>query len=268
MVASPHLLPRDAWTGACLAPGRESCAGQALVQQVSIVAPTSDENVFQQLLSEWTGLRSHVGNVASVVAEWSRMMDAAIAEQRHLREQGEWTHGRDDLFGVLRIHRAEVRHSAMLAWLLDPGAKHPLGTRFLAAFLARACPDMQFSRLADARTTCEVSRRECRADVVIELPEAVIVIENKIDAPESDRQCDILYESFSDRPGARFVFLTPTGCRPVSASGEAADAFVAIGHREITAMLSMCLDNSRTDRQVLGRHIVEDYLRTLRKEFR
>ena len=41
-----------------------------------------------------------------------------------------WT-GKFNIFDVLRISRAEIRHSNTLSWLLDPSENHGLGDSFL-----------------------------------------------------------------------------------------------------------------------------------------
>jgi hypothetical protein len=43
--------------------------------------------------------------------------------------------GRFNIFDVLRIARAEIRHSNFLAWLLDPAESHGQGDLFLKAIL-------------------------------------------------------------------------------------------------------------------------------------
>src|SRR5690242_5538597 len=40
-----------------------------------------------------------------------------------------------NLLQVLRIEKAEIRHSNVLAWLLDPSETHGLGTLFLKRFV-------------------------------------------------------------------------------------------------------------------------------------
>ncbi len=50
----------------------------------------------------------------------------------------EWLGG-VNIFDVLKVSRAEIRHSNMLAWLLDPKESHGFGTAFLDGFLKRVC---------------------------------------------------------------------------------------------------------------------------------
>ena len=40
-----------------------------------------------------------------------------------------------NIFQILNISRAEIRHSNFLAWLLDPNETHGLGNLFLIKFL-------------------------------------------------------------------------------------------------------------------------------------
>lgn len=45
-----------------------------------------------------------------------------------------WTK-RFNLFDVLKISRMEIRHSNMLAWLLNPNENHGMGDAFLKAIV-------------------------------------------------------------------------------------------------------------------------------------
>ncbi|MEI3416245.1 MAG: PD-(D/E)XK nuclease family protein [Christensenellaceae bacterium] len=46
----------------------------------------------------------------------------------------EWTK-RFNLFDILKITRTEIRHSNMLAWLLNPNENHGLGDRVLRGLI-------------------------------------------------------------------------------------------------------------------------------------
>lgn len=220
---------------------------------------------FTHLLEEWRAIAS---TPAAVVDGWDLAIEAIAHDEQRLRADGQWVHGRDDMFGVLKVERAEIRHSAMIAWLLDPCARHGLGTAFLERLLQRAFPEQAFGDLLQARPTCEVTRGDCRADIVVWMNDATIVVENKVDAEESPRQCDILYERFIDNVGARFVFLTPTGRAPTTATGDATDAFAAIGYGDVRVALNAALGAVRTTAPPWGRRAAEDYLRTLGRDFR
>ena len=110
-------------------------------------------------------------------------------------KSGEWIIGRPDLLGIIGRSRRELDHCAVIAWLLDPRGAHGLRTHFLEELLRKAfpkAPDFPPDDLALAWTETEVTRSTSRADIVVYLPEAIVVIEAKIDADEQDEQCDRL----------------------------------------------------------------------------
>jgi len=229
---------------------------------------SSDEAAFSLVLRDWESLpKPQVPDIS----QWPDALARMAKEEQELRAQGKWLRGRDDFFGVLGLQRAEIRHSAMIAWLLDPCAKHRFGSRFLRAFLRDTFPDVPLEPLEDAQIRCEVARGECRADIVIVLPSCgvTIIVENKVDAVEGERQCDILFECFGKDEGARFLFLTPSGTAPTTATGEAKDAFKSLGYAAVRTMLETVLRETQPSLDGgPGRSLAEDYLRTLKREFR
>lgn len=50
-----------------------------------------------------------------------------------------------NIFGVLRIEEAEIRHSNVMAWLLDPQGSHGLGQAFLRRVLSTILLDLEIS---------------------------------------------------------------------------------------------------------------------------
>lgn len=50
-----------------------------------------------------------------------------------------------NIFGVLRIEEAEIRHSNVMAWLLDPQESHGLGQAFLRRVLSTILLDLEIS---------------------------------------------------------------------------------------------------------------------------
>lgn len=53
-----------------------------------------------------------------------------------LKELRPWTE-KFNMFDVLKISRAEIRHSNMLAWLMNPNENHGYGDEFLKSFIQR-----------------------------------------------------------------------------------------------------------------------------------
>lgn len=129
---------------------------------------------------------------------------------------------RFNIFEALNISKQEIRHSRFLAYLLDPHAAHGLGDRFLRGLLLAAAdghPQLPVTRLelsikdlSDASVQCERDH----FDITVQVPSIglLFVIENKVDAAESDSQLRNYRESAKAKyPEYTFMgsFLTPDG---------------------------------------------------------
>lgn len=124
---------------------------------------------------------------------------------------------------TMGMERMEIRHSAILAWLLTPQETHGLGDKFLKAFLSEALrghnAQMQPTALdvsqADMMDT-EVRREWRHIDLLLASPRNgwVFVIENKFDSGQHGNQLTRYFElarSNFDQlayPHVRGVFLT------------------------------------------------------------
>jgi hypothetical protein len=103
---------------------------------------------------------------------------------------------------VLRVDKFEIRHSNVLAWLLDPNENHQLGSFFVKKLLSRLVTRVEnedkvegsdfltylHASFSDAEVYREVKTETNRyIDLLIVVPsqELVIVIENKFHAAES-----------------------------------------------------------------------------------
>lgn len=225
------------------------------------VNPFSDELV-TALEDEWRGIEAARH---TQVESWHEPMRLLADEYFDIRRRGGWVHGPADLFGILGRNRDELSHSAMLAWLLDPDGRHGLGRALLDRVIEECFPDVDPVSLRVRFVQTEVQRVETRADIVIWGDAATIVIEVKVDAGEGIRQCDRLYERFSDEPGVRFLFLTPSGREPLTATGDAASAFVAMSLRRIRQLIEEALAGAGGGAAAV---VVANYLTTMRREFR
>jgi hypothetical protein len=111
----------------------------------------------------------------------------------------------------------------------------------------------------------EVVRARCRADLVITMPRMKVVVEAKIDAFERPDQCDDLFAAFGEDLGVEFVFLTPRGRPPATATGDARRAFRRLSFAQLREALGDLLATS--DRSAPGRLTVESYHTTLEAQF-
>jgi hypothetical protein len=218
------------------------------------------DGLIRSLEQEWRGVATRRVDVA----EWESALDSVAEKYAEIRARGAWVSGRADFFGILGLGRAELTHSAMLAWLFDPEGRHGFGRRFLDQLIASHIHDLDPNGFRVRDVVCEVQVLETRADIVVWGDTATIVVEVKVDAGEGWRQCDRLYERFSDNPDPRFIFLTPSGRAPLTATGYAADDFTSISFEEVRVALEAVLDGGTTGD---GVRAAFDYAQTLKEEF-
>jgi hypothetical protein len=88
------------------------------------------------------------------------------------------------MFGVLRLSRSEIHHSAMMGWLLDPSSRHGLAVSVLAGFLDELGINSGEDPIRVDSVELEVVRGDTRADIVVWTSHVTLVIENKVDADE------------------------------------------------------------------------------------
>lgn len=104
---------------------------------------------------------------------------------------------------VMKMERMEIRHSAILAWLLDPKESHGLDDKFLKAFLGEA---LRGQSAIGYPTAIDVARADLRNTVVrrewqnidifihVALPDPqkdwAFVVENKFDSKQHEGQLE------------------------------------------------------------------------------
>lgn len=160
--------------------------------------------------------------------------EQAQREARALVDAGLWTSGPADMLSVLGRQRDELMHSRLIGWLLVPTNRHGLGRAVLRGFLDHLWPEEAL--LESGWVIVETEKagsaldeggrlREARADIVLRGDGLTLLIENKLDAGEQPDQCERLYWAWASQPGeTRWVFLTPSGRPPVTASSDEAKA--------------------------------------------
>ena len=90
---------------------------------------------------------------------------------------------------VAGIQKREITISRILAFLLDTESEHGMDELWLRSLLSAACdPELDCSGLQLAPTSCSTEavtanvQQDLRIDVVVETPDVVVGIENKVDA--------------------------------------------------------------------------------------
>jgi hypothetical protein len=187
---------------------------------------------------------------------------------------------RFNIFRTLRAQRNELRHSNMLAWLLDPAESHGAGSQFVRLWLAEvfsvaassgapAPPDMVSTALAElAIDRVEIHRELDRMDLVVEIHRRdgvpwIVCIENKVDARQGSDQLARYFELTDRRfPGTDqkiHVFLTRRNEQPNHS------AFVPVTYATVARALAPLTEqlSASADQKILMRH----YLDLLKDEF-
>lgn len=165
---------------------------------------------------EWDEIA--VRRTRRLVAEWREAMTEMRQRHDRLVSDGLWLTGPSDFFEIVGLARHENTHSRLLGWLLTPTARHGLGCG-LVERLVEHCTGAPVSvPPAVRKVVFSEWRNDREADLVVWGGSFTLVIENKVDASEQPSQCDDLYENFKNEKAPLFVFLTPDGRRPHTAT--------------------------------------------------
>ncbi len=185
-----------------------------------------------------------------------------------LQPLSEWT-DRFNIFDVLKITKAEIRHSNVLSWLLDPSENHQLGDKAIKGIVQygvevseKLHPNLFELLLMDYHDI--VVKREWRnIDILAysENEQFVLCIENKVLSGEGKNQLE-RYKDIVDRtyPTYKklFLYLTPEG---IDSSDQ--ENWISISYQEIIDILEEAKHktNISTDVDLF----IENYLEAVRR---
>lgn len=184
-----------------------------------------------------------------------------------LDQLAEWAN-KFNLFDVLKISRTEIRHSNMLAWLMDPMENHGLDDAVLTGFIQYyvtngADDDEVFDILLTDTNGFEIRREWRKIDLMAISHEAryLICIENKVDSSEHDDQLSryekIVGDSF---PGFRkmFIYLSPDGMESSNP-----DVWCAMSYQDVLEII----EKAKAGRQLIPESelLIDNYIETIRR---
>lgn len=148
-----------------------------------------------------------------------------------------------NLFEVLNITKTEIRHSNVLAWLLDPNENHELGGDVLRGFLKLSGYDAK-----DMDLSSFVVRREWRNIDILAIShkqELLLAIENKIDSDEHNDQLS-RYESILNEEYPKykkhFLFLTRDAKSPKQNKDK--ETWLSASYKNVKNIIEAARDNS------------------------
>lgn len=165
----------------------------------------------------------------------------------------------ENVFEILRMEKRERAYSNFLSSLFVTESSNSGDNRFLRRFLSLFDENLSLSnRSIDVDR--EVKKNDCRADIVLESEDFLIVIENKVTSGEGSNQTKKLYKNWrgSDKKEI-FVYLTPE-----YREGPVCEKFEHITYTQINDILR---DLDYSDRGNRFRIMVDDFKEILKKNY-
>ena len=216
---------------------------------------------------DWDEISAH--RTRALLADWREAMSEMRRRYERVVAEGRWVTGPSDFLNIIDLARHENTHSRMLAWLLNPTGRHGLGCGFVRRLVEHCTAEPVLAPVPVRKVVFSQWRNDREADLVVCGHNFTLVIENKVDASEQRNQCDDLYENFKNENMPLFLFLTPDGRRPRTATTPRSQrAFRTLSWPEVRAMLDTALKESRPATGVASAvDVVRNYLRTLREQF-
>ncbi|MDQ8180192.1 PD-(D/E)XK nuclease family protein [Pelagicoccus sp. SDUM812005] len=181
-----------------------------------------------------------------------------------------------NIFQVLKFEYGEIRHSNVLAWLLDPAESHGLDDSFLKKWLMRVLHESPVPELSpidiDAWTLLNTSvRREWKnIDLLIEIElvnreKWVVCVENKVNSTQHSNQLaryrKVVESQFGTDSKLLFLFLTKN---PEEAED---DRFIPASYDQVHKALDGAI---RARERSIGNEpatLIRNYLKLLEEKF-
>ena len=176
---------------------------------------------------------------------------------------------------VMKMQRMEIRHSAILAWLLTPNETHGLGDQFLTAFLAKALSgtgrlpqpnalDIVHADLSDA----EIKTEWKNIDIFIHSYSQnwAFIIENKFGSTQRKNQLSdyrqAVEEAFKDETSIaiRGIYLTLSGEEPNDPS------YAVIDYESVCEIIKLLLSKNENQLSSEVVKFIEHYLEVIEDE--
>lgn len=178
-----------------------------------------------------------------------------------------------NVFDVLKSSRTEIRHSNVLAWLIDPSESHGMGESILRKInekLARdkiISDDRVFDILTMDYSDIMVHRETHNIDLLIvsDASKYVLCIENKIDSVDHSGQLDkyygIIEKNYDDKYVKIYLYLTPEGEQPLEDENQ---NWACISYKDVLEIIEKELEDGKGIEE--ANPFIENYLSVLRRE--
>jgi PD-(D/E)XK nuclease superfamily len=198
-----------------------------------------------------------------------RILEEFVVDNADL-EQLEFKLRSFNLFEALNLVWREVRHSDLLAYLLNPAANHGLTDRFLKSLLQSVLKDAANRSVTPIEIdvwnldSAEIYREWQNIDIFVrdEANKLAVIIENKVQSEEHSNQLARYYKSVSgELPGWRIVaiFLTKGGETPSD------ERYISFGYDQICQLIDRLINASGGTLDPGVRTVIEHYADMLRR---
>ena len=199
--------------------------------------------------------------------------EQALQKERHHKGENY------NLFSILRIEGSELKHSALIANLLDPKGSHGCGDAFLRAFFEIALKERAYPfeectlphSYTEYYTGPIADDTGGRIDILVKSSHYGLIIENKIYAGDQDKQLT-RYDNYGKETfgadGYLLVYLTLYGC-DASKESTATKSAEEVGYlrlsyaEDILRWLEQCV--RLADNKPLVRESLNQYIRTIKQ---
>lgn len=210
-------------------------------------------------------LSAEIENVSDEEALQKFLLDIDCLDQLD-----EWA-GKFNLFDVLKITRAEIRHSNLLAWLLTPNENHGLNDNIIMGFIQYAISSFVsvehdiFDTLLMDFQSFVVFREWHNIDIlaVSDQEKFILCIENKVDAGEHSNQLaryQKTIRTYFPAYKVMYIFLSPTG---VEAS--IPDTWISMSYGDVIQIIEAACKKHKLlpDVELLINHYVDTIRRDI-----
>jgi len=180
-----------------------------------------------------------------------------------------------NIFRTLKIEKAEIPHSNVLAWLLDPGESHSLGDIVLRRVLSNILlqSNANIGGISAARVELmafhdiEIRREWRNIDILVidRTNKLLLLIENKIYSGESPMQLRKYQKTVSEEfPSFTLipVFLTLTGDE--TSDGDTS-SFISYSHLQVLAVLEKIFSQRQAQLPEQVAIFIRQYIDVLRR---
>ena len=183
-----------------------------------------------------------------------------------------------NIFAAMGMARAEIRHSYVLKWLLDPANSHNLGTSILKGLMnvviASMDPNDKKTKTLETEffRDVTVTREMDNMDICIIGNHFVLCIENKVDSGEHDDQLIRYGKTVEELCGGSKVpvltLLSPDGREAVNF--RKGDNWIPVTYRQIKDIICDAVDDNIEDGGVSDDNVrvfIDEYITLLEREF-